>query len=245
VQAVLRFASCLPVADCIVLLVTVALDENINRNSSITATPAPIHSPLTVDSTSIDQETILAVPHEPDTSLLSPPTTPKKTPSPLPPNPVSPVASMNRAPLHGAPARGQASMPPHLRRRAPPTAPAPAPVPASYGNQDARGNFAVQPAAKTGASFKLKKSAVKIVGAAAPAPPAPAAAASSPAPGPVKAEAKETERYVPVPPYVGRRETSAGCLIRCFDTQNRMHHSLTISTVLTPWLRRQPPLPHR
>jgi hypothetical protein len=132
---------------------------------------------------------------EPASSLLSPP------PSPPPPYPPLSPAAMDRSMLHGAPSRG-----------APPPSRGP-PRPA-FGNQDARGsrdtcsNLAVQPADHAG-SLKLKKKAVKIVGAAGPAPsmpprapPAPASvparttpAVSSPVAGPVKAEPTEVERY--------------------------------------------------
>jgi hypothetical protein len=95
-----------------------------------------------------------------------------------------------RSMLHGAPRPGS-SMPPHLR------AGRGSPSPPAYGNQDARSgqdarsNFAVQPAANAG-KVKLKKAAVKVVAPAAPAPVAivraPAAPPpSSPGPGPVKA----------------------------------------------------------
>ncbi|KAF1917353.1 hypothetical protein BDU57DRAFT_447076 [Ampelomyces quisqualis] len=105
---------------------------------------------------------------------------------------------MNRA-LFGATVRGQAP---------PPRGPSHG-VPPAYGNHDARGdtlvdrsqdarsNFAVQPAASTG-SFRLKKNAVKIVGAATPlSNPSSAspAARSSPAPAPVNTKPKEAEHY--------------------------------------------------
>jgi hypothetical protein len=107
---------------------------------------------------------------------------------------------MNRAPLFGAPTWGQ--VPSRGGRPARGGQPA-------YGNQDARGssqpafggqgahsNLAVQPAANSG-NVRLKKPAVKIVGAASGAPPrAPPAASSSPLPGPVQAKSKEPERYV-------------------------------------------------
>ena len=66
---------------------------------------------------------------------------------------------------------------------------------------DARANLAIQPAANAG-SFKLKKSAVKLVGAAGPVPATlsrPAATtpvALSPVPGSVKAQPKAVEGYV-------------------------------------------------
>jgi hypothetical protein len=76
---------------------------------------------------------------------------------------------------------------------APPTA-SPA-----WSSEDARSNLAVQPAANAG-SLKLKKNAVKIVGAAGPMsttasqPAAPKSSLlSSPAPGSVKAMPKATE----------------------------------------------------
>jgi len=201
------------------MLVTVELDDNISSNSitSTTLHPTLTHAPLTLDSTSIDRAKTPPVQHGPVPSLLSPPATPKKTRSPHPSRSPSPVTSMNRAPLHGAPAR---PLPPHLRGRAPPNSPSP-----SFGNQDARSNYAVQPAANTGGSFKLKKAAVKIVGAAAPAPPpntpqrapapAPAPTASSPAPAPVKAEAKQPDWYVYASLYDLRRGVVAQRL-RCF-----------------------------
>ncbi|KAH7067795.1 hypothetical protein FB567DRAFT_457859 [Paraphoma chrysanthemicola] len=80
---------------------------------------------------------------------------------------------MNRAPLHGAPVPGQQPRGSPIRGAIP-----------SFATQDARSNLAVQPAANAG-SFKLKKAAVKIVGAA------------SPVPGPVKAKPKEAEGYFP------------------------------------------------
>lgn len=127
---------------------------------------------------------------EPAYSLLSPPPSPPQT---SPPPPLSPV-TMDRTSLHSAPER---KLPPHMR-----AGPRPA-----FGNQDARSNFAVQPADNTG-SLKLKKKAVKIVGAAGPAPSTPRQALRAPAPsstcstpavaspvaGPVKAEPKEVER---------------------------------------------------
>jgi hypothetical protein len=69
-------------------------------------------------------------------------------------------------------------------------------MPHAPTTQDARSNFAVEPAANSG-SFKLKKATVKIVGVAfgVPSRATPAAASSSPVPGPVKAKAKEVERY--------------------------------------------------
>jgi protein-S-isoprenylcysteine O-methyltransferase len=102
---------------------------------------------------------------------------------------------MNRAPLHGAPAQGH---PPP--KRGPPARG----TPLSFGSQDARSNLAVQLAANAG-SFKLKKTAVKIVGAAAPSIPfrgVPATIAkaptvgAAPVPGPVKAKPEEAEGYV-------------------------------------------------
>jgi hypothetical protein len=78
-----------------------------------------------------------------------------------------------------------------------------APPAASPGRAsgDARSNLAVQPAANTG-SLKLKKNAVKIVGAAGPIPTTPSrpvpptlSVTSSPASGSVKAISKLPERY--------------------------------------------------
>jgi hypothetical protein len=72
-----------------------------------------------------------------------------------------------------------------------------------WASGDARANLAIQPAANSG-SFKLKKNAVKIVGAAGPVPATPSRpaattpVASSPAPGSVKAQAKAAEGYVPI-----------------------------------------------
>jgi hypothetical protein len=106
---------------------------------------------------------------------------------------------MNRAPLHGAPIRGRGEpaptsphgyVPPHLRQDARDIQPA-------FATRNAHSNFAVEPAANSG-SVKLKKAAVKIVGAASATPsrgPTPAAS-PSPVSGPVKAKAKEVERYV-------------------------------------------------
>ncbi|KAF1847468.1 uncharacterized protein K460DRAFT_275532 [Cucurbitaria berberidis CBS 394.84] len=74
---------------------------------------------------------------------------------------------MNRSLLHGAPPRG-----------APQSA---------WSGQDARSSLAIQPAANAG-NFKLKKNAVKIVGAASPRP-------AVPMPEPVKAKAKETDAH--------------------------------------------------
>lgn len=79
---------------------------------------------------------------------------------------------MNRAPLHGAPVPGQQPRGSPIRGAIP-----------SFATQDARSNLAVQPAANAG-SFKLKKAAVKIVGAV------------SPVPAPVKATPKEAEGYL-------------------------------------------------
>jgi hypothetical protein len=71
---------------------------------------------------------------------------------------------------------------------------------------DARnnGNLAIKPADNAG-SFKLKRNAVKIVGAAGPAPATPSRpaartpqVASSSAPGSVKAQPKAAEGYVPM-----------------------------------------------
>ncbi|CAO2651581.1 Nn.00g041510.m01.CDS01 [Neocucurbitaria sp. VM-36] len=106
----------------------------------------------------------------------------------LPSPPQSPVSatSMNRSALHGAPPRG-------------------APLP-TWGSQDARSNLAVEPAANPG-NFKLKKNAVKVVGAASPVsrastrPAAPAPAiASSPVPGPVQSKLKEADGHAPASP---------------------------------------------
>lgn len=93
-----------------------------------------------------------------------------------------PTVVMNHSLLHEAPSRG-------------------APV-SGWGSQDARSNLAIQPAANVG-SIKLKKNAVRIVGAAGPtsrllpraSTPVPPMA-SSPALGPVKANSKETPGYV-------------------------------------------------
>jgi hypothetical protein len=102
---------------------------------------------------------------------------------------------MNRAPLHGAPAHGH---PPPVR------SPPARGTPLDFGSQDARSNLAVQPAANAG-SFKLKKTAVKIVGAAAPSisfrgVPATTftvpTVGAAPVPEPVKAKPKEAEAYV-------------------------------------------------
>lgn len=73
--------------------------------------------------------------------------------------------------------------------------------PAASPSGDARSNLAVQPAASAG-KLKLKKNAVKIVGAAGPipttpsrfAPPAPSVT-SSPAPGSVKTMPQAVEGY--------------------------------------------------
>ena len=145
--------------------------------------------------TTIERAVTPPIQQEPAISLISPPATPRQTS--LRPQAVI----MNRSPLHGAPVRGQAP---------PPRGPARGNQP-SFGTQDARSNLAVQPSTNAG-SFKLKKNAVKIVGAAAPAPPpntpfraaapAPAttsAVGSSPAPGPVKAKPKEARQYVVLP----------------------------------------------
>lgn len=125
---------------------------------------------------------------------------------------------MNRAPLHGAP-RGPRSAAPSYRPQDACGSRGPTP---SYGHQDARGsrvtpptygsqdacanpgalsnqnasaNFAVQPAANAG-SMKLKKMAVKIVGATAPSKAVTPVMASSPKPEPVKVVPKEVERSV-------------------------------------------------
>jgi hypothetical protein len=199
-------AACLPVADCKVLPPTGQNNNSLdNPTSALASTPAPTNKPThtpkptTVKfASTIEQANSPPAQHEPAKSLISPPPTPRKAHSPQPLRSPSPTATMERAPLHGAPPHGR--VPPH-RASARPSPPA-------YGNQDARGNFAVPPAASAGGSgsFKLKKAAVRIVGAAPPAPPpstphrvaapAPATAASSPAPGSVKAKAKEPERYV-------------------------------------------------
>jgi len=140
---------------------------------------------------------------------------------------------MNRAPLHGAPVRGQAP---------PARAPARGNQPA-FGTQDARSNLAVQPAANAGGGLKLKKAAVKIVGAAAPAPPpstpfrvtAPTsttspATGSSPVPGPVKAKAKEPERYVIPTPAVRtvRRDACRFALSHVAEEVQNKHLSLDL-----------------
>ncbi|CAG5178537.1 uncharacterized protein ALTATR162_LOCUS8750 [Alternaria atra] len=86
----------------------------------------------------------------------------------------------------------------------------PSAAPPTWASGDARSNLAVQPAANAG-SIKLKKNAVKMVGAAGPIPVAPSRPAastqpvtSSPAQGSVKAEPKATEgqtnaRAIPEP----------------------------------------------
>ncbi|KAF2852637.1 hypothetical protein T440DRAFT_32497 [Plenodomus tracheiphilus IPT5] len=140
----------------------------------------------------------------------------QQRPDAIPHSPSPPLEAMNQskyAGLHGTPPRAprgppprgpQATPPPHLRRPAPPQAqasPALAYNVPAWGAQDARSNLAIQPAADPG-SLKLKKKAVKIVGAAAPAPMAstPATAPATtfpPVPAPVTGKPKESESHAP------------------------------------------------
>ncbi|KAF1831465.1 hypothetical protein BDW02DRAFT_505226 [Decorospora gaudefroyi] len=70
-----------------------------------------------------------------------------------------------------------------------------APASSAWGPQDARSNLAVQPA-KESSSFKLKKNAVKIVGAATTTP----SARSSPVQVPIKPDMTDAEGRVPATP---------------------------------------------
>jgi hypothetical protein len=134
-------------------------NNNNNNNNTTTSTIDISNSPADV------RPNTPPLQHSPATTLISPPPTPKHVnTAPLTRSSAS-DAAMNRAPLHGAPVRGQ--VPPS--RGPPRAAPPPYGAQPAYGNQDARGNLAVQPAATTG-SFKLKKAAVKMVGAAATTP---------------------------------------------------------------------------
>jgi hypothetical protein len=155
------------------------------HNNAITTTLplTHIHSSSTPERTTTPSPEAVSA-----ASLISPPPTPQHK--------GSSDAAMNRAPLHGAPTWGSAPSRGGPARGSQPV----------YGSQDARGspqpafgnqsNFAVQPAANSG-NFRLKKAAVKIVGAASSMPPrATPAASPSPVPGPVKAKPKEPERYV-------------------------------------------------
>jgi hypothetical protein len=139
-----------------------------------TTTTSPID---TSNSTGDDCPISPPLQHSPTTTLISPPPTPKHVDTASLTRSPAPDAAMNRAPLHGAPVRGQA---PPSRGPSCDGPPSYGAQPA-YGNQDARGNLAVQPATTTG-SFKLKKAAVKMVKAAAPTP------------GPVQGKPKEVER---------------------------------------------------
>ncbi|KAF1938088.1 hypothetical protein EJ02DRAFT_458169 [Clathrospora elynae] len=159
--------------------------------------------------------TLVATSHaapDPAASLLSPPPSPSKVPQPpaSPPRSPTPPAAMERSELHGAPPtapQGLQSVPPHLRGSL---------QQPSWGPQDARSNLAVQPDANMG-SMKLKKNAVKIVGAApvlttstASRPAAPSTpVASSPAPGSVKAQPKETEGLAPATSTVAPKLSSS------------------------------------
>jgi hypothetical protein len=155
------------------------------HNNAITATLPLTH----IHSSSTPERTTTPPPESVSAaSLISPPPTPQHK--------GSSDAPMNRAPLHGAPTWGSAPARGGPARGSQPV----------YGSQDARGspqpafgnqsNFAVQPAANSG-NVRLKKTAVKIVGAASSMPPrATPAASPSPVPGPVKAKPKEPERYV-------------------------------------------------
>src|SRR5690242_1605225 len=106
-------------------------------------------------------------PVDPTASLPSPPQSPQCQPLPSPDlsSPAT-TAIMDRS-SHGGPVRGHAGLPSVHR-----------PLQDARSSQDARSNLAVQPAANAGA-FKLKKNAVRIVGAAGPPPNAPHLKASA------------------------------------------------------------------
>ncbi|KAH4893303.1 hypothetical protein HBI49_127190 [Parastagonospora nodorum] len=131
-----------------------------------------------------------------------------------PPHRSTSNATMNRGPLHGAPpVRGQAPPPRGPVRGAP----------VAYGNQDARGNLAVQPAAVLSA-FKFKKAAVKVVGAAT-ARSSSAAASSSPVPRPVKAKPREVEHQEPVQHTVAVTSSLAGVASVSIKTELPTSHT--------------------
>jgi hypothetical protein len=181
----LRLSACLPLTDCKFLIATAQ-----PNNNTTAATTAYI-----VDIQNLERATTPPLQQTCATSLISPPHTPRHSISPT--RSVAFDATMNRGPLHGAPVRSQAP-PPRGPARGAPRAYGNQDVRGNaqpaYGNQDARGNFAVQPAAATG-TFKLKKAAVRVIGAAGSTPSAPAVG-SSPVPGPVKAKPEEVKRYV-------------------------------------------------
>lgn len=147
----------------------------------------------------------------PATSLLSPPPSPSRvvagkssTSSAHLPLLTTGMERSVHAMLHGAPPTGGGrNGPPRGPHAAQPRASTVASP--SWGTQDARSNLAVQPAENAG-TFKLKKNAVKIVGAASTTPsalttpsivaPAAPIGSSPPAPGPVKAQFKQTEGFV-------------------------------------------------
>jgi hypothetical protein len=155
------------------------------HNNAVTAT-----SPLTHTHSSSKPERTTTPPPETVSaaSLISPPPTPQHK--------GDVDATMNCAPLHGAPTWGQAPSRGGLARGSQP----------AYGSKDSRGspqpafgnqrNFAVQPAVNS-SNVRLKKATVKIV-SAAPGTPSRATPAASPipVPGPVKAKPKEPEQYV-------------------------------------------------
>jgi hypothetical protein len=192
------YPACLPVADDQFPLAVVDPNNNLTKlNLTTTATNA-----LTAFVTRKYNQTECAVTspsqEECTTSLISPSATPQRVSSPAHTHLTLADTEMNRSSLHGAPMRGQV---------APTRGPAHAGQP-TFGSHDARSNLAVQPAANTG-SFKLKKNAVKIVGAPASSSPLRAAPAkfattpvggSSPVPGPVKAKPKVLDRYVDFAP---------------------------------------------
>lgn len=178
---------CLPVAD------NRLFSSTVNPNNTITPTTFSIANKIP-NSTSPRRATTPPPQQHLLFSLLSPPATPRRVDSPL--LVLSPTfdAAMNRSSLHGAPVRSQVPSPRGPTRG----------LQSAYGNQDARGNLAVQPAANVG-SLKLKKTAVKIVSAPASISPFRAASAgpittpvagSSPGPAPLKTKPNDVDRYV-------------------------------------------------
>ena len=167
-------------------------------NTSLTpASPTPNnHFTATAHST-IKGASGLSVILEPASSLISPPPSPsreratRQTSSP-PPSPLTTIMNKSKyatTPLVAMPLRGGQGAPPRGVPGAAPTT-----APSSWGTQDARGNLAVQPVASTG-TVKLKKAAVKVVGASSVTQARPATA-KSPAVSSLVSISKSPEGYV-------------------------------------------------